>query len=86
MIKKQITYKPQGGVCSQEIRIETKGDIVTKVEVVKGCHGNSQGVAALLKDMRIEEAINRLDGIRCRGLMTSCPDQIAQALKQINAK
>lgn len=83
MNKREIIYQPQGGVCSKEIRIDVKGDVITHIEIVKGCHGNSQGIAALLKDMQINEAIRRLEGIRCRNLETSCPDQIAQALKGI---
>ncbi len=71
------------GVCSQAINIEVNDGIVTSVEFVGGCHGNTQGVAALAKGMAVEEVIARLEGIDCRGRGTSCPDQLAKALKQL---
>lgn len=71
------------GVCSQAINIEVNEGIVTSVEFVGGCHGNTQGVAALAKGMAVEEVIARLEGIDCRGRGTSCPDQLAKALKQL---
>ncbi|MDR1162169.1 MAG: TIGR03905 family TSCPD domain-containing protein [Tannerellaceae bacterium] len=83
MSKKQYTYIPDKKVCSNQITIETEGDTICRVEVAGGCHGNSQGVASLLKGMRIDEAIKRLEGIVCGKKGTSCPDQIAQALKEL---
>lgn len=71
------------GVCSQAINIEVDNGIVTSVEFVGGCHGNTQGVAALVKGMAVEDVIAKLEGINCRGRGTSCPDQLAQALKQL---
>lgn len=71
------------GVCSQAINIEVDNGIVTSVEFVGGCHGNTQGVAALAKGMAVEDVIARLEGIDCRGRGTSCPDQLAKALKQL---
>ena len=70
------------GTCSTAINLEVENGIIQSVEFVGGCHGNAQGVAALVKGMDVEEAISRLEGIDCRGRGTSCPDQLAQALKQ----
>ena len=78
METRRITYTPQGGVCSKLMVIDAN------VQIVGGCHGNGQGMCALLKGMRIEDAIGRLSGIDCHGRGTSCPDQMAQALKQFN--
>ena len=75
-----ITYTPRG-VCSQAFRIEVEDDVIRSVQVVGGCSGNLQGLSALLRGMRVEDAIKRLDGIRCGTKPTSCPDQLAQALK-----
>ncbi len=76
-----IEYDPQG-VCSRHFTIQVEDGIIESLQVVGGCHGKLQGIAALLKGMRVEEAISRLEGIRCRNKPTSCPDQIAQALKE----
>lgn len=71
------------GVCSQAIDIEVDNGIVKSVQFIGGCHGNTQGVAALVEGMAVEEVIARLEGIDCRGRGTSCPDQLAKALKQL---
>lgn len=74
------------GVCSREIIIDYNDDIIANIRVIGGCNGNLQGISALLKGMKINEAINKLDGIKCASggrNITSCPDQIAQALKNI---
>lgn len=81
MNKQQIIYTPQGGVCSSEMVIDLEDHIITRLQVSKGCKGNSSGVAALIKGMTVEEAISRLEGITCGSKSTSCPDQLAQALK-----
>lgn len=87
MAKQRITYTPQGGVCSKLMEVEVENGVITDAVVVGGCHGNGQGICALLKDMPAEEAIRRMEGINCKGKGTSCPDQMAQALKQcIGAK
>jgi uncharacterized protein (TIGR03905 family) len=83
MSKKQYTYIPDKKVCSNKIIIDTEGDTISHIEITGGCHGNSQGIASLLKDMPIAEAIKRLEGITCGKKDTSCPDQIAQALKEL---
>ena len=76
-----ITYRPRG-VCSRNMEIDVEGDIIQSVRVEGGCSGNLQGICSLLKGMTVEEAVARMEGIRCGGKPTSCPDQLAQALKQ----
>ena len=75
-----ISYSPRG-VCSRHIDIEVENDIIRSVTFMGGCAGNTQGVARLLVGMTVTEAIERLDGIRCGAKSTSCPDQVAQALR-----
>lgn len=75
-----FVYKPKG-VCSREIRIELDGDTVKKVEFEGGCNGNTKGVASLVEGMKIDEVIDRLEGINCGFRGTSCPDQLSKALK-----
>lgn len=70
------------GVCSRAIHLDLDGDIIKSVEFVGGCSGNTQGVARLVEGMKVEDAIARLEGIKCGPRPTSCPDQLAQALKQ----
>ena len=84
-MKKTITY-PTQGTCSQAIIVTTDGDRIDEVSFIGGCHGNTQGVAALVRGMQIEEAIDRLEGIDCRGRGTSCPDQLAKALRKCLAE
>lgn len=77
----KITYRPKG-VCSKLMDIEVEDGKIESVKVTGGCSGNLQGISSLLKGMDVDEAISRMDGIRCGVKATSCPDQIAQALKQ----
>ena len=77
-----MTYLTRG-VCSQMINIEMDGDIVKSVAFKGGCHGNAQGIAKLVEGMHKDEVIKRLEGIRCGFKATSCPDQLAQALKTL---
>ena len=76
-----ITYKTQS-VCSRSIDIDIEEDVVTSVKFNGGCAGNTQGVANLVKGMKVSEVIERLEGIRCGFKPTSCPDQLAKALKK----
>ena len=78
---KSIRYTPRG-VCARLIEIELEGDVIRSVRFVGGCAGNTQGVAALVRGMRATEAVERLSGIRCGFKPTSCPDQLALALKE----
>ena len=80
-MKKTISYTTKG-TCSRQIDIVTDGDKVESVKFIGGCSGNTQGVAALVEGMLIDEAISRLKGIRCGFKDTSCPDQLAIALEK----
>ena len=80
-MKQTINYKTSG-VCSRQINLVVEDGIITEASFVGGCHGNTQGVAALVIGMSAEEAIRRLRGIKCGSRPTSCPDQLAQALEQ----
>lgn len=84
MEKQRITYTPENSVCSRLIVIDYEGDIIRKVQIVGGCMGNSAGLSSLLADMRVDEAIRRLEGIDCRERGTSCPDQVAKALRRLS--
>ena len=77
-----INYQPKGP-CSQQMTIEVEDGVVKSFQVMGGCHGNLQGIGRLVEGMKVEEVIRRLDGICCGSKPTSCPDQLAQALKQI---
>ena len=74
------TYRPRG-VCSQLMEVEVEDGKIRRVQVLGGCDGNLQGISRLVVGMDVEEAISRMEGIRCGGKPTSCPDQLAQALK-----
>ena len=77
------TIYPEG-VCSDEMRVEVDDQgIIQKLEVEGGCSGNLQGISVLVRGMPAQEAIQRLKGIRCGFKDTSCPDQLAQALKEM---
>jgi uncharacterized protein (TIGR03905 family) len=79
---KHLSY-PTVGTCSRQIDIETDGDVIRSVTFTGGCHGNTQGIASLVRGMKVEEAIARLEGIDCHGKGTSCPDQLARALRRM---
>ena len=78
---KKITYSPKG-VCSRLIELEIENDVIDSCNFVGGCSGNTQGICALVKGMKVDDAIARLEGIRCGFRPTSCPDQLAKALKE----
>ncbi|MGN0413302.1 MAG: TIGR03905 family TSCPD domain-containing protein [Lachnospiraceae bacterium] len=73
-------YKTSG-VCSSGIDFEIENGIIKEVKFIGGCSGNTQGISALVAGMPVEEAISRLSGIRCGFKPTSCPDQLAKALR-----
>ena len=77
---KRYSYKTHG-TCSRQIDVTLDGDVIVDVVFHYGCNGNTQGVSALVKGMRAEDAIARLRGIDCNGKGTSCPDQLAKAIK-----
>ncbi len=80
----RTTYTTQG-TCSRFIDIEWEGEQIKEVRFIGGCAGNTQGVAALVRGMAVQEAAARLRGIVCRA-GTSCPDQLARALEQLQLK
>ena len=79
----QFEYRTKG-TCSQRILFEVENDILKNVQFIGGCNGNLKGIGALVEGMKIDDVIDRLDGTTCGGKPTSCPDQLAKALK--NAK
>lgn len=77
-------YKTRG-TCSSEIELEINGDVIESVRFIGGCRGNTTGVAALARGVKVDDAIARLKGIQCRN-GTSCPDQLARALEAYKAE
>lgn len=77
---KELEFVPKG-VCTRRIRIKLEGETVKEVSFLGGCSGNTQGVAALAVGMPASEVISRLEGICCGFKPTSCPDQLAKALR-----
>ena len=78
----QYTYKTRG-VCSQMISFEVNDNKLSNVQFFGGCNGNLKGIGALVDGMDIDDVISRIEGIKCGMKSTSCPDQLAQALKQV---
>ena len=80
-----MIYKTKG-TCSTSIDVVLKDGVIESVKFTGGCNGNLQGISALVKGMKPEEAISRLKGIRCGFKPTSCPDQLAHALEEMIAQ
>lgn len=78
-------YSPKG-VCSSKMEFKIEGNTIIDVKVIGGCPGNSLGVRALVQNQKIDDVIDKLDGIRCGFKNTSCPDQISVALKEYKQK
>lgn len=78
-----VSAAPSAMVCSKQIDIQIKDGIILSVVYTRGCDGNAKGIGALIKDMSVEEAIKRLEGITCGKRPTSCPDQLAKVLKSL---
>lgn len=76
-----MKYKTQG-TCSQEIDIEIKDGVIDSVQFLGGCNGNLKGIMSLVKGMKAEDVVARLEGIHCKEKPTSCPDQLAKAIRQ----
>lgn len=76
----RYSFKPSG-VCSAQIDFNLDNGVITDVKFTRGCNGNTQGIAALCEGMNADEVIKRLEGINCGGRGTSCPDQLAKAIK-----
>lgn len=80
-MEKIFKYNPKG-VCSTEMLFVIDDDVIKKVEIIGGCHGNSQGISRLCENRNINDVIDTLKNIKCRNKQTSCPDQLAIALEQ----
>ena len=76
----KVTYTPRG-VCSRQMTVEAEDGVITAVQVMGGCDGNLKGIMSLLQGMPVDQAISKLEGIRCGMKGTSCPDQLAKALR-----
>ena len=74
------TYTPKG-VCSRKMKVDVEDGIIRSVEILGGCSGNLQGISRLIQGMPVEEAIQKMEGVKCGYKETSCPDQLAKALK-----
>lgn len=80
-----VQYK-NSGTCSSAITFDVKDNKLTSVQFTGGCHGNLQGISKLVEGMDIDDVINKLEGIHCGYKPTSCPDQLAKALKAYKEK
>ena len=78
----EYVYKTQG-TCSTNIELNVEDGVVKEVAFWGGCNGNLQGISRLVKGMKVEEVIKKLEGVRCGGRPTSCPDQLCRALHEI---
>ena len=81
-MKKTVEFKTQG-TCSRMVRVAAEDGVITECKFEGGCSGNTQGVAALVIGMKIEDAISKISGIRCGMKTTSCPDQLSLALREL---
>ena len=79
---KTINFVPKG-VCSRGMVISEDNGIITNVEIIGGCPGNSLGISKLCVGMKVDEVISKLEGIDCSGRGTSCPDQLSKALRKV---
>ncbi|MCI8822867.1 MAG: TIGR03905 family TSCPD domain-containing protein [Lachnospiraceae bacterium] len=79
-----MVYKTKG-TCSQAINVEVENGVITFVQFVGGCAGNTEGIAKLVTGMKADDVIRKLEGTPCGNRPTSCPDQLARALKQLKA-
>ena len=78
-----FTYTPSKEVCCKAMEIEITNGVINRIQFTGGCNGNLQGIASLLQGMDVANAITRLEGIKCKTKNTSCPDQLAKALKEL---
>ena len=79
----KYTYNTTG-TCSRSITFEVSNGIVTNIVFLGGCNGNLKGIAALCEGQRVDDVISRLEGITCGFKSTSCPDQLAKALRKVD--
>ena len=81
----EYKFRPNG-VCSTEMIFNIENNIIKDLKVIGGCNGNLKGITSLIKDRNINDVISKLSGITCNYKKTSCPDQIAEVLKNIRRK
>lgn len=81
----KFNYQPKG-TCSKLFEFEMEGNIIKSLKVTGGCNGNLKGISSILREKTVDEVIEAFDGIHCGPRSTSCPDQIAQALKQYKSQ
>lgn len=77
-----VEYTPEG-VCSRKMIVSAEDGVITEAHVIGGCDGNSKGICSLVEGMRVEDAISRLQGIKCGFKRTSCPDQLSIAMQEL---
>ena len=75
------TYTPKG-VCSRKMKVDVEDGVIRSVEILGGCSGNLQGISRLIVGMKAEDAIQKMDGVKCGYKDTSCPDQLSIALRE----
>lgn len=80
---RMVHYRPSAKVCSKDIEIHVKDGVISYARFTRGCPGNAQGICILIEGMKVEDAITKLEGIQCGNRGTSCPDQLANALKML---
>ena len=85
-VKMEYIYKTKGGVCSSKILLDVEDGIVKSVKFKDGCDGNTHGIETLVIGMPVDEVIAKLKGIKCGYKKTSCPDQLANALMELQNK
>lgn len=81
----KILYKAQG-TCSNHIEVEVEDGRVKDLNFWGGCNGNLKGICSLVKGMKTEDVLARLEGIRCGHRPTSCPDQLCKAIRQLTGQ
>ena len=81
----KFTYACKG-TCSKLLEFEIEGNVIKSLKVTGGCNGNLKGISSILREKTLDEVIEAFEGIQCGPRSTSCPDQIAQALKQYKAQ
>ncbi len=85
-MKRKVEFITSEKVCSKKMIVEAEDDIITKVEIIGGCPGNTKGVSKLCEGRKIDEVIALLKGTPCGNRGTSCPDQLSKALEQLKEK
>ncbi len=82
-MRKTIHFIPSSAVCSVSIDLTVEDEVIREVYFEGGCSGNLQGISMLVRGMKVEDVIQRLEGIQCGSKRTSCPDQLVKALREM---